>query len=447
MEKLPLGRCQGKFAAFVLLLTVVIVAPGFAQNTNKIGSAKIGLNDAYKAALEKSEIPRIEDSHVEQAQERLRQSQGSVIPHLEFNWSYLRQDVPRSLDVQDPLTQRASGGFLRPDQVTTRFTLTQPLFQGFREFAGIEGLRANLESARQLREAQKLALFQSVARAYFDVVSAEKDLADIQDLIQISENQNRVLQSFTRLGRSRRSDFLTSQAQLANLRAQVVNAESVRQQSREQFAYVTGLGAETELQDPQTSLPESLPSIETYLKSLDDRPDLKSLRAAADAAEQQVRYQRGGHWPKLDLTGNYYLARTGYLEGSKWDVGLNLNFPIYEGGVTQSRVREAQAASTEARLRFEQARRQAVEEVSAYYKVAVSGIRQMGMIRNSLTLVQQAYQEQVRDFQRGANTNLDVLSALNSLEDARRTLDRTYYQLQMNLISLQTAQGKIPSVF
>jgi outer membrane protein len=401
----------------------------------------VTLSEAFKAALQRTETGKIENARVQQVEERYRQAKGGILPKVALNWSYLRQDVPPSTSDQS----RVLASSLAQDQVNSRLTLTQPVFQGFREFAALGIGRANLEAAERNRDNAILTLFQTVATAHYNVLANEKDLSNINDLIKVAEDRIRELKNFTGIGRSRRSDLLSSQAQLASLRAQAAAAETARIQAREQFAFVTGLSSDTELVDDSNQLPMNPPSLDSLLSQVESRADIKTLMAQKTSAEESVKYAKGGYWPNLSLTGNYYINRTGFLQDSKWDVGLNLTFPLYEGGTTSSQVSEANAALMESSLLLDQGRRLATQQIRSAYKAILNGVDQIRLLKESLTLAQQAYDLQARDFRRGASTNLEVLEALNSLEDTRRTLDKTYFQTRLTFITLDVALGKAPS--
>lgn len=407
----------------------------FAQATGPVD-----LFQSFRAASEKTEVLPIEEARLQQAKEKLRQAKGGIFPHLSLNGSYLKQDTPDFASNGSG----AAAGFTRTEQTSTRLTATQPLFQGFREFSAFRMLRSNIEAQTRTKDFARLSLFSTVAQTYFEVLSSEKDLANIRDLIDVTERRIKSLQSFTRLGRSPRTDLLSSQAQLASLRAEEAAAVSTRDQARQRFALVTGLPPETALLDARAPLPEKLAPSETYLTTVETRPDIQSLKSLENAAQANIRIAKGAYWPTVNFTGNYYLNRTGSLEGTKWDFGVTLSLPLYEGGVLVSQVREASSSAYEATLNLQRAVRTAQQEILVSYKAAASGIEQMRLLKEAVALAEKTYRQQTRNYSNRSSTNLDVLQALNSLETARRLLDRTYYQTRLSLISLSLSQGRLP---
>ena len=69
-----------------------------------------------------------------------------------------------------------------------------------------------------------------------------------------------------------------------------------------------------------------------------------------DIADKEIERQRAGHYPTLDAVASMgkNSAGSGILGGVGYDIttrvaGLQLAFPLYQGGGVNSRVREAAA--------------------------------------------------------------------------------------------------------
>ena len=400
----------------------------------------LSLEEAFKAALGRMESIAIEESRTRQADERARQARGSFLPHLSAGVAYVRQDSPEiTAPAPSPLAS-----LTKADQITSRITLTQSLFKGLSDIQRFRASLSSAEAQRLVTENTKLLLYGTVSQAFYRVLAAEKDLANLESLVEIADKRNKSLAAFTKLGRSRRSDLVTSRSQLALLKADAASAASTAATARHQLAYLTGLPVDSKLAEGPAALPERLPSLETYLVALEERPDILALRSQERVAEANVRATKGVYWPALDLTANYYPQRTGLLEDSKWDVGVSLVLPLYQGGALSSQVRESVEARTESSLLLGQARREARMSVENYYKIASGGLAQLKLYREALELVEETYRQVERDFGVGAVTNLEVLQALDNLADARRSVDRVKYETSISLAQLAVAQGKIP---
>jgi outer membrane protein len=147
----------------------------------------------------------------------------------------------------------------------------------------------------------------------------------------------------------------------------------------------------------------------------------------------------------VDLTGNYYLKRSGSLEDVNWDVGIALTVPLYTGGATQSQVREAASQRTQAELSVSQARRLAEQEVRASYRSVVYDRSQIDALTTATELARKNYDAQTRDYRLGLVTNLDVLQALTAFQQNQRALDRARYTIKLDYVRLEAAAARRPA--
>lgn len=399
----------------------------------------LSLQQAFEAAQEKTEtIPRAQEGVV-QAEETKRQALGAVLPRIVLRGTYSRQDIPESLARRNSIAQS--------DTSSSNVAFTQPLFRGFGEFAALRSADANYRAAARQKEAARLSLFASVAQAYYAALAADTDVRNVGESLRLNGAREREVKERARIGRSRASELLTAQAQMATAVANLEAAKLVAAQAREDFAFATGLPADSPLADSGTGLSNAvagLAPIEEYLRRLEDRPDVDAFKAQVEAAEESANVARAGHYPTLDFTGNYYIARAGLFQDSKWDLGLSLSIPIYVGGVIDSQVRQALSIVRRATLALSQAKRSAARDVEVAYKAARSGASQVVAYKALVDVSERNFREQSKDYRFGLSQNVDVLVALNALIDARRAFDRARFQTAAAVASLETASGRIP---
>jgi outer membrane protein len=246
-----------------------------------------------------------------------------------------------------------------------------------------------------------------------------------------------------RIGRSRVGEVLTVQATVGTLRAQVESRRAELAAVREAFAFLSGLPVSTPLQDTET-LPENPGALDEYLERLELRPDVKATRQRLTAAQEGIAVARGAHLPSLDLVANRYLQRTGSLRDVEWDVQLALTLPLYAGGGTQSRVREAVSQGTQAELGASQVRRQAEQEIRALHQGTLIDRAQLDALEKATDAARKNYEAQQRDYRLGLVTNLDVLQALTAFQENQRAFDRARYTVKFNYLKLQAAVVRRP---
>ena len=404
-------------------------------SSTQAASAPVTFWDAFQSAKSQTEVLKIQTELTEQVEAKKDQIVGGVLPTINAVGSYSLFDVPNGL-------------LLPKNPSAIRLTASQAVFRGFREYAGIRQYSRLVDSQRISELTAAMTLYQSVGVSFFRQVEAEADLRNLQQLLELSIKRVDEIKARVRIGRSRQSDMFSAQAQVATAQAQVQSAETALSQARDVFAQTTGLAAETSL-DEKLGLPSTLEPLSSLMKKIDDRPDVRAQKLQLEAAEEATKVAWGAHLPSVDLLGDYYLERSngsGYAPNtplSKWDVTLNVTFPIYAGGATQAQVRGAASQERQALLGLESLRRAGEREIRSDYQATEGGLLQVEFLKKASEAAEKNYNAEERDYRLGLITNLDVLASLNTFIDAKRQYDRAQSEVKISWLSLQAALGQV----
>lgn len=412
----------------VLFLAVTFFVSRFsiAATTSK----EFDLKSVFRHALENTESSQKAQSQLKGSEEGLSQARGAFFPTINLGAGYTWLDVPTNLSSST-----------KPEQKTVKLNLTQPLFKGTKEYAGFRKAESAVRLAEQnISEAErKLAL--DVVEVFYKVLSSEKDLQDLEQLLKLSEQRAKELKSRYQVGKSKKSDFLSAQVQVESLNAQVEIAKQGLSEVRDNFAMITGLSRDAILKD-SADLPRETQGLEQVLLNLENRPDFKVQKEKILQAEETVAIARGGHFPTLDLSGNYYFDRPGTLADSKWDLGLTLTIPIFQGGVVQSQVREASESFKQAELDLAKLKRSARTEAQQLFDQLNSQMKASATLDRALSLAEENYKIQQRDYQLGLVTNLEVLQVFNSYVESLRQADRMRFSTKTTYMKFKLVAGE-----
>lgn len=393
------------------------------------------LNDYFAAALQRSEVVATQAESIRQAEERYQQASAALYPTVEGLASYTRQESVTNVTV--------NGTTIPSRQPLVRLSATQPLFRGFREFAALRQSKALIGAEQFNYDAARLQLFKDVAQNFFNILSIEQELVNLDKEIEQNVQREREIRARVRIGRSRASEILTVQSTISALWAEVEQLRGQSLVARETFAFLSGLGAQTPLRDTE---PVAQPDpLEAYLARIDQRPDVQADKQRLTAAQENIKIAKGARLPSVDLTGNYYLKRTGSLEDVDWDVSIALTVPLYTGGAIQSQVRSAASQRTQAELSLSQAQRLAEQEVRASYRSVEYDRLQIEALTAATELSRKNYEAQARDYRLGLVTNLEVLLALTAMQQNQRALDRARYASKLDYVRLEAAAARRPA--
>jgi outer membrane protein len=170
---------------------------------------------------------------------------------------------------------------------------------------------------------------------------------------------------------------------------------------------------------------------------------------AAKLAEQDIARNQAGHLPTLDAVASY---TDSYANGSVsrfgtgnelqvGSIGLQLQIPLYEGGATSSRVRQAVLNKQKAQDDLDLVRRQTELDTQRAYLNFSSSIAQLKALDQAVISSQSQLDATQLGYQVGVRTSVDVLNAQQQLYSAKRDAMQARYSYLTNIIRLKTAAG------
>ncbi len=197
-----------------------------------------------------------------------------------------------------------------------------------------------------------------------------------------------------------------------------------------------------------------LPLLEPTPASPDDwvetalQQNLALIAAQEELAirQKEIGIARSGHLPTVDLTADAQYQDQNFggiapIERNDTAIGVELNLPLYQGGLVRSRTREARERFQQAQAQVEQARRSAERATRDAYRGVVSDISQVKALQQALQSNQTALRAQEAGMEVGTRTIVDVLNAQRGLFDAQRNHARARYTYLLNGLRLKQAAG------
>ena len=330
--------------------------------------------------------------------------------------------------------------------------LTQPLLRWQNWLSYDQGKLQTAQSEAQFVQAQQ-DLILRVTQAYFDVQVAAESLRTVRAQKTAIGQQLELAKKSYEVGTATITDTHEAQSRYDLAVAQELAGENDLEIKRRALQSITGkeyaeldaLRGDAALSGPQPAAMQ--PWVEGAEQS---NPTVLSQQAAAEIAAREAEKSRAGHLPTLDLVATSGRNRAGFSAstGGKSEVqantiGLFLNVPLYQGGATSSRVREAAAQSEAARANLDAARRSAAQSARQSYLGVVSGLSQVKALEAAVASSQAALESNRLGYQVGVRINIDVLNAEQQLYSTRRDLSRARYDTVLAQLRLKAAAGRL----
>ena len=409
------------FAAGVFLLA----SPAFSKEQPRV----LTMEDCFRMALKQSEEIALRAELITETEARFQQALSGILPKISFSSVDKRQDGA------------GDSAFTKKYLPERKFTLSQPLFSGFKEFAAMRGSRSEKELRRLEKERAEQLLRVDVSDAFHLLLEQREDLRILNSTRETLRVRIRELESRERIGRSRPSERVAARAQLYRVESDWELAQSRETTASQLLGFLTGLDAVGDLQTPGPALPAPGPR-EAYLSQAAGRPDVKAAEQALQISKQQLAAARAGFFPTVGVDGNYYVDRSGAAQDVKWDASLNVNVPIFQGGKNLGASKEAESLIRQAEIRLQQARRTALQEIRDAYAQYEGALARVRASTQALEATEESYQMEEQEYRLSLVSNLEVLSTLQTLQDARRDLIGLLYEAHRSYWKLQAAAGE-----
>jgi len=398
--------------------------------------AAMTLDECFNLALKQNESLKIKEEDIKAAEARYKQALGGILPNLNFLLTETFQDTSR-------IHSQPAVPILRESTVSN-FQLKQPLFKGLKEFSAMSGFKHQSKSFDLAYRRAVADLYLDVAQAFYQVAGLETAVNNLDVLIKLTVERVTELNNRAKLGKSRESEILTAESQvyaLKSTRAQTVGNLTA---ARELLGFFAGQDLSATPLDYQLRIEEEFMPLDQALEKGEERYDLKAERETVEVQRFAVRASKADYWPTLDATADYYTKRKGLLAKVDWDVLLDLDVPIYQGGAVQGRVREAMSGYSQAKLQYEQMDRQVKSDVKTSHAQLLAVIEAAKTLSDAYTKAKRSYELQVREYRLGLVNNLDVLQAMNSMQQLKQNLDGSTLNTQLGVINLQAAIDALP---
>lgn len=417
-------------AVFLVALLVGSVS-SVAEEISSTAAQKppLTLHDCYARALTRSETIAINTELIKETEGRFLQALSGILPSASFELSEKRQD--------------GSGGsaFTLKEVPERKFVFSQPLFAGFKEFAAMAGARAERRQRKEEQRRAEQLLLVDVSDAFYLLLEQRGNLAALDTTRQALVQRVEELTQREALGRSRRSEVASAEAQLRRVEAEMEQSRSDETVARQLLEFLTGLEPIEAVADDDAAMPPLEPE-ESYLVNAERRPDVRAAEDAWRVAEHEVKIAQAKFWPTVSADANYYAKRAGAAQDVDWDATLTVDVPLFQGGQAVGAVREAAARAREAKLQLsERARRARLEIKDAYAKMQAAFDR-LAALEKALQASEASYQLQVEDYQHNLVNTLDVLQELQTLQDVRREHIHATYEAKRLNWQLRVAVGE-----
>jgi outer membrane protein len=400
----------------------------------------LDLQTCFQLTAIRDDSLKISMEDIEIARAQLSQSIAALWPTFTVNnqqqFLHYRNPATVGFSILGNSTISGNRNYTSQSNVNMSYTV----FNGGQNWNAVGASSAAIAAKRETLARKYQTIYQAVAQAFYNVLQFEGDMVVEADLIDALKARVDDLKDRVSLGRSRPSELLQAQTDLANAKVTYESQRGSTNAAQETVAFYIGIPAGAfKLKDTQ-KFPTAA-QLESYLQQSGTRPDVLSQLESLRQAERNLSVAQGQLWPTITANGNFLASQDPASNQIDATMTLEASMPIFDGGLIIGQIHQNKELVRQSRLNVEQLQRTADQDTRTAYVNFDASVAQVVVLREAAMLAAKNFEAQVDDYRRGVVANLDVLTALQDYQTARIQLHNANMQARLDLINLHVAAG------
>ncbi len=334
-------KTTAKLMEMIILLLLFSVSIASAQSNIE----KYSLEDCIQIALQNNPGIRSSSYNVNESELKIKEAKGGLYPNLNFNTSANRY-----------YSENQTGSFINNDNLSAGLSTRYTIFQGFKTTASVDVAKENYNANIAQHSVNTEDLILNVTEAYYKLLQAERFLKTTEKAVERAKLYLEFAEARYKTGLASQSDLLKAKVEFSNADLALIRARNARLASMGSLNTLLGKTASdiisivdnletttfNEFSD-SLSIQENISGIvETAYQN---RPEMVRIKSQMNVQQAYLTVAQSDYFPTLSLDANYNYAgeTTADLRANSF-VGLSLNFPIFNGFSSESKVDQEKIA-------------------------------------------------------------------------------------------------------
>lgn len=428
----------------------------------------LDFSQAVQRALAQNPDIIVAGTQIGQAQAAVKQSTGARMPKVTASLNVTRTDdalnafglklSQRNATFNDFGAAEFTGptalsiapqNLNHPDAVNNfnaRLEAQLPLYTGGMIEGYAEQAQAHLRAARQGDVMARQQVIYDVLRAYEGVHTARayRDVAKQGRLA--AEDYVKTINSLVKGGVAVKSDLLSAQVHLEDVKVQQTQAENAVAQALDQLHLLLGMPLAQPLDVAGSVEVRPLEGnlAEYQVEALKSNPGLAALRNQMDAAQAAVKVARAGKYPQAGLMARFDTNDdTLGFDAHSYTVGGQLSWQLFDGGATDGAIQRAQASRDELAAKLNKAENGIAYQVVDAWRRADEAQGRVMARELAVSQAEEAQRIVQKRYASGVTTITELLAAQAQLDKTRADLVAARYELKVQRANARLATGRL----
>ena len=330
---------------------------------------------------------------------------------------------------------------------TNSASLSMPVYTGGRLENQRKTARYALNAADLTLENSRQTVKYQAAQAYYQVLQRASLVNVQEEAVELLEEHLRNVTIQYEVGTIAKSDVLATNVQLANSQQSLNTAQGNYQTAVAQLNNILGLPVNTEIaaSDEINFIHYNLTEEQCLDYALAHRPDGIAAIYTLKQAEAQTAAAKSGYRPNVNavvqgsMSGENVFGSNHNAE--QWAVGLQMQWNIFDNGVTSANVNQAKAAERRAESVAQQQIETIQLEVHSAYIALKTSEKNIEVTASAVDKAEEEFKIAQIRYVEGVDTNLNVMNAQEKVVETRNNYYTAIYNFNTSRAQLEKAMG------
>jgi outer membrane protein TolC len=286
-----------------------------------------------------------------------------------------------------------------------------------------------------------LSLEQSLKNSFYDLLASQEKLKASQENLTLANRLYHLVKKEYQAGEVPETDLISARIQKASSIQIHLQTQSLFKQNQTALNALLAYPPNHPIVVSGTLKLPYLPylSSKTLYAHIQNHPEIRAAELTVQAARSQTAFIRTQYYPAPSIFYNYDLSITPF-----WEVGLNLQFPVFDFGSLGNQVKSQEKTVIQDRQALKQIRLTLLSKVQSAYTAYQSDYQNVLTYRQNVLLPSLQLMKMTEfGYKKGALPYLVVLQAQQTLSRARFHYLSLLLQGHQDLDLLEAAAGNV----
>jgi NodT family efflux transporter outer membrane factor (OMF) lipoprotein len=311
--------------------------------------------------------------------------------------------------------------------------------------AALRAAKKDAEAARYDADEARLVLTTGIASTYSDLAALYAQRDSLQSALDIRSQTLKLVQQRFDAGIANQSELEQAKARIPQTKADLAATDEAIMLDKHALAALVGAGPDRALTIDRPAAgalqAQGLPA-DASINLIGRRPDIAAARTRVEASAERIKEARAAFYPNINIGALIGFQSLGL--GSLFNAGSHfasvspaVTLPLFHGGALQGQYRGRRGQYDEAVAIYDGQVIQALRETADTVTSQKALVDRLAQSRSALASYETALRLAQRRYENGLSTYLDVLTAQESVVNARLTvaqLETRAFTLDVQLV-------------